>query len=143
MILYGDKSGQLYLHTVESGETKTVDRDPRARRPNVSWSHDSRWIAYDKASADVPMTSIWVYSVETGDTRQVTSDMFDEAQPAFDRKGDYLYFVSARTFNPTYSSLDTTFVYRDTQNLFAVPDESVELDFMNPTKEIPTVIGWR
>ncbi|MHC5023188.1 MAG: S41 family peptidase [Planctomycetota bacterium] len=128
-ILFCDKTGQMYLHTVESGETSEVDMDPRSRQPNVSWSHDSRWIAYDKSSEAIPTTAIWIYDVENGEARQVTSDMFGDGQPVFDRKGDYLYFASSRTFNPTYSDIDTTFVYRQSQNLLAVP---LRADMDNP-----------
>ena len=47
--------------------------------------------------------------------------MFSDTSPAFDRKGDYLYFASNRTFRPTYSDIDTTFIYNQGQVLLGVP----------------------
>ena len=44
------------------------------------------------------MTAIWLYSFDSGRATQVTGDMTDERSPAFDPKGRYLYFVSARDF---------------------------------------------
>jgi len=60
-----DNGGAVYLHTIESSETKLIDTDPWGGRSRVSWSHDSRWIAYAR-SADNQQSSIWLYSVETG-----------------------------------------------------------------------------
>ena len=54
-------------------------------------------------------------------TTQVTSGMFDEFYPAFDRKGDYLYFVSTRNFSsPTLNPLNNNFVYRDQDTIIAI-----------------------
>jgi tricorn protease-like protein/C-terminal processing protease CtpA/Prc len=120
-ITFGDKTGRLHLHTIESGETKEVCKDPWGEPGRPSWSHDSRWLAYAKTSEEKPIPSIWLYSVETGKHHQVTSGVFPDTSPAFDRKGEYLYFASSRSFSPTYSDLDTTFVYNQSQVLIAVP----------------------
>ena len=98
-----------------------VDTDPWAETLAVSWSQDGRWLAYSKGEQDQPGHSIWLYNVETGEKQQVTSDMFNEWNPVFDRRGDYLYFVSSRSFNPTYSDIDNTYIYRGSQVLLAVP----------------------
>jgi len=125
MITFNDKTGALYLLTVESGEVKEIDRDPIAQGPpTITWSHDSRWIAYDKPDETNTLSSVWIYNVEEGVTRRVTGAMTDDSAPAFDRKGDYLFFRSARTaFTPVYSDLpnDGTFVYKGSQVLLAVP----------------------
>ncbi|NOG52961.1 MAG: peptidase S41 [Planctomycetes bacterium] len=121
MILYYAKSGTLYLHTIETGETVTVDHDPWAEGPSVSWSHDSKWIALSHRTETASNGSLWLYSVDSGEVTQVTTGMFNDRGAVFDRKGDYLYYVSDQTFSPTYSSLDTTYIYEDTGNLLAVP----------------------
>ncbi len=121
MITYHDQRGVMYLHTIESGETKEYDKDPVANGPEVSWSHDSRFLTYSKTSDDGFSASVWIYSVEEGTTQQVTSDLFADHSPVFDRKGDYLFFSSNRSFEPYYSDIDTTFIYADTEVLVAVP----------------------
>ena len=55
--------------------------------------------------------------------------MFESSDPVFDRKGDWLYFASKRNFSPTYGDLDTTWVYRDSDVLLAVP---LRTDVKNP-----------
>ncbi len=120
-IAFTVKDGSLYIHNVEEKETKIVDKDPWANRPSMSWSHDSNWIAYSK-NGENRLSSIWLYNVETEETHQVTSDMFEDTQPAFDRKGEYFYFASNRHFaSPIYEDIGTTFVYSNTDVLMAVP----------------------
>ena len=122
-IIFTDKAGRWLLHTIESGETIEMDRDPWGNAGSPSWSHDSRWIAYAK-SGDAGMTSIWIYEVETGETQQVTSDMFTDSSPAFDRVGDWLYFASSRSTSPLYADIagvEQSFIYANSDVLLAVP----------------------
>jgi len=124
MILFADKSGKILLHTLETGETITVDIEPTAFRStgrNFSWSHENQFITYARVPDDANTPAIWIYNVESAESKQVTSGMFPDVNPVFDRKGEYLYFGSARSFSPTYSDLDTSFVYENTGNLLAVP----------------------
>ena len=105
-IAFHDSRGNLYLHTVNSGETKTIDRDPLVSQPQASWSPDSRWLAYARGAAGSPrFTAIWLYDSDTGRTHQVTSGAYNDSWPVFDSSGRYLYFVSARRFlTPRYDS---------------------------------------
>ena len=120
-LLFFDKAGNVHLHTLKSGETKVIDRDPRARGMNACWSHDSRWITYARITEECNQSSIWLYDVEGGEATRVTSDIFSDSSPTFDRKGDYLYFTSGRSFSPTYSDVDSTFVYHESGVVLAVP----------------------
>ncbi len=125
-ITFTDKTSTLWLHAVESGETKKVDQDPWGNWTglNVSWSHDSRWFAYPKSHDDPNNgnTAIWVYKIETGEPQQLTSGYFADSSPTFDRKGDWLFFVSARSIGgPLYSDLDQSWIYTGSQILLAAP----------------------
>lgn len=122
-IAFTDKAGNIHLHSTATGETKIIDTDPFAfdfSSNSLNWSHDSRWLTYALAGEQFT-TRVIVYNTETDQRHEVTAGMFTDSQPAFDRKGDYLYFTSARSFAPTYSDVDTTFVYDDSQVLLAVP----------------------
>ena len=92
-------------------------------------SHDSRWLTYAATDETKPVSAIWLYNVETDEQHQVTSAVFNDTGPVFDRKGDYIYFSSARQFSPTYSDLDTSFVYNQSEVLLAVP---LRKDVENP-----------
>ena len=120
-IVYQDKVGAVFLCVVESGETKQIERDPLGRVGTVSWSSDSNWIAYAK-SGDNYQSSIWLYNVEEDAAQQVTAGMFGDSAPTFDRKGDFLYFASAREFSsPMYEDVGNSFIYARSERLYAVP----------------------
>ncbi|MEK6676599.1 MAG: PDZ domain-containing protein [Planctomycetota bacterium] len=120
-IAFSDKSGALYLHTIESKETKLIDTDPFQPSDRVSWSSDSRWLAYVLNQANT-RGAIWIYNTETGQKTKATSGMFNDMWPTFDRKGDYLFFTSQRNFGtPAYEDVGTTFIYADTSVLAVVP----------------------
>ncbi|MCA9292882.1 MAG: PD40 domain-containing protein [Phycisphaerales bacterium] len=119
-IVYGEKDGSVYLLDVESGEAKKVAQDMFAQQPAMSWAQDSNWIAF-ALSTDNQQRAIFLYNVENDELTQVTSSFFDANNPAFDRDGDFLYYVSSMHFQPEYSDIDLTFVYNESQNIIAVP----------------------
>ncbi|MEW6198236.1 MAG: hypothetical protein AB1601_06180 [Planctomycetota bacterium] len=129
-ILYVDDAGGLYLCTLpEPGKEaeqlpltpKRIVADPWSRQPQANWSHDSKWIAYT-LYGDNQQSSIWLYNVSGDAHHQVTSGMFNDTWPTFDRKGEYLYFATNRSFeSPIYEDVGSTFVYANTDTLAVVP----------------------
>ena len=122
-ICFWDETGALYLADVESGKTKTVDKLVEwARTAPVSWSGDSKWMAYNRAERMVTPSAIWLYDVDANMKHKVTGGMFNDTWPVFDRDGKYLYFASAREFSsPMYEDIGTTWIYAKTDRLYAVP----------------------
>ncbi|MBX9736736.1 MAG: PDZ domain-containing protein [Phycisphaerales bacterium] len=129
-IAFTDKAGAIMLATLKVDETtgavtaelKTIDTDPWANQPALSWSHDSAWLAYDRADEGNQNEAVWVYNIKAAKNTRLTSPMFSSGSPAFDRKGEYLYYRSARNFgSPTYADNDTTFAYVTTHQLLAAP----------------------
>jgi len=121
-LIITDKAGRMLLVDVQSGKTKTIDRDPWATQPWLDVSPDSRWIVYDKLNADGLLKSIWLYSIEDGSTHRLTRGFFNDHHPAFDRKGEYIFYASNREFSaPKYEDVGLSFVYDDTGKLIAVP----------------------
>jgi tricorn protease len=128
-IVFTDKAGAIYMHTLgeagddgapKPGTTKLIDTDPWANQAGVRWSHDSKWLTYSKQENESQQSAVWVCKID-GKPQRITSGMFDDYSPTFDLKGDYLFYVSKRTFSPTYSDLDSTFIYNASNNIVAVP----------------------
>jgi len=121
-MVIGDKTGAIFLLDVESGKVTPIDKNPwEISMGPVSWSSDSRWITYARGPDDNRTSAVFIYDTTTGERKQVTSGMFDDSNPTFDRKGDWLIFTSNRSFNAQYSALDTTWIYNDAGVLVAVP----------------------
>jgi tricorn protease len=120
-IAFTDKAGNITLVSVDSGELHVIDTDPWAGSPGLHWSHDSRWLAWARGTDTNQNNAIFVYDTTARTKQQVTTGMFSDHSPVFDRKGDYLFFASSRNFSPLYGELDESFVYAGTEQLFVVP----------------------
>ena len=86
----------------------------------VSWSPDSKWIAYAHSMPN-HLHALFLYSVDTGQSAQVTNAIADARMPAFDRDGKYLYFTASTNEGATSDGLDmTSDLYQVTSNIYAV-----------------------
>ena len=74
---------------------------------DVAWSPDSKWLAYPRSLAN-HLHALYLYSVETGKSTQVTDHMGDSRLPAFDRSGKYLFFTASTNSGATSDGLDMT-----------------------------------
>ncbi len=75
-------------------------------------------------SRDLPnsQNAIFIYDARTGGApHQVTSGYYNDRSPSFDPDGKYLYFLSGRTFAPSYSDLDNSWAYVNSTNIVVVP----------------------
>ncbi|MBD3873168.1 MAG: PD40 domain-containing protein, partial [Acidobacteria bacterium] len=86
----------------------------------VSWSADSRWVAYSRG-LDNMQNAVFLYDTNGGESHQVTSGFVESYAPVFDPEGEYLYYLSDRTFAPIYAEMDPTWIYANTTNIVAVP----------------------
>jgi tricorn protease len=86
---------------------------------DISWSPDSKWIAYVHSMPN-HLHAVYLYSVDTGQSTQVTNEIGDSRLPAFDREGKYLYFAASTNAGATSDGLDmTSDLYQVTSNLYA------------------------
>lgn len=51
----------------------------------------------------------------------MTDGWYNVSSPNFSKDGKYLVFVSARTFNPTYSSTEWNHVYNNMNKIYILP----------------------
>ena len=70
---------------------------------DVAWSPDSRWIAYTRQLAS-QLRAVFVYSLESKSSHQVTDGMSDAAFPSFDEAGKYLFFSASTDVGPALAS---------------------------------------
>ncbi len=101
-IAWSDNMNRLRAMEVASQRLVEIDETGTGALNDFAWSGDGRWIAYSKNGKNA-MSSIWLYSFDSGEKVQVTDGMTDEANPAFDPQGRFLYFTSARDFNFSFA----------------------------------------
>jgi len=104
-IAYQDKRLNLWCLDVGTGKSTKVDTAPYDDDPPAAtvWSPDSQWIAFARSLKNY-LYAVFVHSLDTGKTHQVTDGMSDARHPAFDKNGKYLYFTASTDIGPAVGS---------------------------------------
>jgi tricorn protease len=121
-LAYTDNNRDLWLLDLSARSQTLVSQD-REGVGEMSWSPDSRWLAYEKSAAN-SFTQIKLYRVGDGLRGDVTSDRVNSVSPAWDPDGEFLYFLSDRNLvsvvgSPWGSRAPTPYLDR-TQEIFHV-----------------------
>jgi len=124
-IVWIDQAMRIWLYDFEARTNRVIDQQlwmyhDELQRFRVSWSPDSRWIAYAR-DMDNRNSALVLYDCRDGRRHQVTSGFYNDELPVFDPDGQYLFFRTGREFAPLYSDLDNTWIYANTARLAAVP----------------------
>jgi len=121
-IAFIDQAMRIRIADVATGQLTSVDKALNWRHGalsqfRVSWSSDSHWMSYSRDLMN-GQDAIFIYDARAGGTpHQVTSGYYDDRQPSFDPDGKYLYFLSSRSLNPSYSDLDNSWIYGNSTNV--------------------------
>jgi tricorn protease len=96
-IAYEDCHLGLWYVDLDKKTPVKVDKDRLRsglgnRVPN--WSPDSKWLAYVKHLPNY-LGAVFLHSIETGQSNQITDGMSDANRPVFDPGGKYLYFTAS------------------------------------------------
>jgi tricorn protease len=107
-IAYTDKRLNVWYVDLDKGTPALIDSDvyeTPERTLDPTWSPDSQWIAYTKLMEN-HMRAVFVYSLATGKSTQLTDGMSDARFAAWDKTGKYLYFTASTNAGPTTAWLD-------------------------------------
>ena len=118
-LLWSDKMQRLQYVDIDSKKVTIVSQANSWEITNYAWAPDSKWIAYAKPEEEV-MTTVQLYSVESGKTTAVTDGWFSSYSPSFSSDGKYLLFISNRSFSPTYSQTEWNHAYLDMGKIYLV-----------------------
>jgi tricorn protease len=101
-LAFSDNEHRLWTVATDGGEPKEVARDPYNEMHDYSWSPDGKWLAYSVTAAN-QQTGIWLYDIDGRRATRVSEPLANDSHPVFDPNGKYLYFLSTRHENPTFS----------------------------------------
>ncbi len=118
-LLWADKKLRLQYVDVDSKSVTQVAQAQGFEFNQYKWSPDSKWITYAKPEVET-MTKIYIYSVETGKTNEVTDGWYESNSPTFSSDGKYLFFTSDRDFNPMFSGTEFNHAYTDMSRIYFV-----------------------
>lgn len=130
-ILWADKALRLRMVDIESFQITEIDKSENFEFYSYNWSPDSRFIAYTKNEWQA-RPRIYIYDLEKKTKNPVTEEWYAAGDPVFSQDGKYLYFTSARDFNPIYSNVEWNSAYRDMERIYFLT-----LDKSTPNPLIP------
>jgi len=110
-IAHSDKNQDLWLYDTREERDRKIAHSLHASAwissapgfADLAWSPDSRWLAYNDVSTNF-LGRIVIYDTQTGTHTPVTTDRYDSWSPAWSPDGNWLWFLSDRTFNSRVGS---------------------------------------
>jgi tricorn protease len=120
-IAYQDKRLNVWCIDVENGKSIKVDTAPYDDDPPSPpvWSPDGKWLAYSRLLKNY-LYAVFLYSLDSGKTHQVTDGMSDARHAAFDKGGKYLYFTASTDIGPAVGSGMSSINRSVTRSVYAV-----------------------
>ncbi len=118
-IVWGDKKLRVQYVDVATKAVKLVHQAKVWEVRDAAWSPDSKWLAFSQQEEE-GLSKVYLYSVEQGKSFAVTDGWYGSAGPVFSGDGKYLFFISSRDFNPTYSDTEWNHAYKDMQRIYLV-----------------------
>jgi tricorn protease len=102
-LAHRDKNQQLWIYDVGTRRDKRIAQSRYGDFDNLSWSPDSRWLAFTQTAAN-QFLQISLFSLDSGSIQSITSDRYNSMSPAWSSDGKWLYFLSDRSLKTTVGS---------------------------------------
>ncbi len=96
-IAHRDHDRELWLSSVETRESRKIASSPSWGISAMSWSPDSRWLAYSLFESH-QMARIHVHNVGDSSAAPVTTERYHSFSPVWSPDGQWIYFLSDRHF---------------------------------------------
>lgn len=94
-IAWQDKNLELWVRDLVTRESVKVSTSPIRGFPGMTWSPDSKWLAFVEPAAN-SFQRIRLYNLADRNTIEATSDRVMSHSPAWSADGKWLYFLSDR-----------------------------------------------
>lgn len=118
-IALSDQTGKLYVVDAATGETTEIADNPAGFLTDHAWAPDSAHLAFSMGGAN-GFNSLYVWSADDGQVRRITDEIFNEYGPSWSPKGDYLFYLSDRSFAPQIGSFEWNYVADRETGIFAL-----------------------
>lgn len=101
-LAFSDNDHRLWIAGLDGAPPQQVAQDQYEEIHDQSWSPDGRWLAYSIKRPN-QQRGIYLYEVAGARATLVSGSSDNDQTPVFSPDGKYLYFVSTRHENPTFS----------------------------------------
>jgi len=107
-VVFNNHRYELICLDLETRTLRLIDRGVSSPISGFDWSPDGEWLAYS-VSVSLQTSVLKLWKEETGEITPLTRPVLRDVAPSFDPCGDYLYFLSYRTFDPVQDQLHFDF----------------------------------
>ena len=101
-IAYDDLASNMYVLDISTGLSTKISTNDEGIY-TFSWSPDSKWVAFVQVAKNT-MAQIHAYNVETQEHITLTTDRANSRYPKWSPDGEFLYFLSDRSFTTLVGS---------------------------------------
>ncbi|MEJ2722826.1 MAG: peptidase S41, partial [bacterium] len=127
-IAFTDKNGKIWVLDVATKKMKEIADEKSNWTFDYNWSPNGGYIAI-AMQGENGFGSIYIWSAAEDKLHRVTGPIFNEWNPVWDPKGDYLYYLSDREFAPQIGSIEWNYVVDRETGIYAL---SLRKDVKNP-----------
>lgn len=107
-LAWADRGLRLWWVSLADKQPQLALKAPHREIREYDWSPDGRWLAYATDTA-AETSAVFLYSLDTKASTQVTADGFDSGEPVFDPDGKHLFVLSDRDVAPTLGRLERSY----------------------------------
>jgi tricorn protease len=121
LIAFHDNKMEVWVLDTATGKATVIDKAVvNDGDYDASWSPDAKWLAYTRTISN-RFHALYLYSVASAKSTQITDGMSDVRSPAFDRGGKYLYFTESTNYGTATSGLDmSSDAFEVTRNVYGL-----------------------
>ncbi|MCY7410753.1 MAG: hypothetical protein LH473_10800, partial [Chitinophagales bacterium] len=109
-IMWSDRKQTLWYVNIDSKQITQDEHSDVGEYNFYDWSPDSKWITFVRPEWNT-YNRVFVYNLANKTATAVTDNWYNSYEPTFSRDGKYLYLLSDRDFNPTFSNVEFQISY--------------------------------
>ncbi len=134
-----DKAMRIRVFDITNNQTVEVDKALRFTHGNlenfqVNWSPDSRWLTYNR-DLDNQHRAVFIFDYNNKKLHQATGGFYNAFSPIFDSEGKYLYLITSQSFAPSYSDIDNSFIYANSDKIAVIPLKKSTPSLLTPKND--------
>jgi tricorn protease len=137
-IIWNDRAQRLQYIEINTRKITEIDKAAAGEIHDFNFSPDGKWIVYTLPRANTTSV-IMLYNIADKTKYTASDEWFNSNNPIFSNNGKYLFFLSQRNFNPTYSATEWNHAYNNMTGLYFVTlgkDDKSPFSLQNEDNEI-------
>ena len=137
-LAFSDKDGKVFVLTLADKALLEVADEARGQVHDYTWSPCGTHLAFSLSERN-GNRSLFLWTAGQQKPRQITGELFDESEPAWDPDGNYLYYLSNREFAPQIGGIEWNFLANRSTGIYALAlRKNVKNPFPPESDEVKT-----